>query len=153
MSLKDRISDEIKAAMKARDKVRLETVRGIKKVILEKETEVRPKGQDALTPEQEIEVVTQLAKQRKDSIEQYKKAGRDDLAEKEAQELAILQEYLPEQMSDADIEAAIDEIIAQTGASGPREMGKVMGPAMKKMKGKADGAKVQALVKSKLAGS
>lgn len=153
MSLKDRVSDEIKAAMKARDKVRLETVRGIKKVILEKETEVRPKGQDALTPEQEIEVVTQLAKQRKDSIEQYKKAGRDDLAEKEAQELAILQEYLPEQMSDADIEAAIDEIIAQTGASGPREMGKVMGPAMKKMKGKADGAKVQALVKSKLAGS
>ncbi|MEM9487185.1 MAG: GatB/YqeY domain-containing protein, partial [Cyanobacteria bacterium P01_F01_bin.116] len=108
MSLKDRISEEIKAAMKARDKVRLETVRGIKKVILEKETEVRPKGQDSLTPEQEIEVVTQLAKQRKDSIEQYKNAGRDDLAEKEAQELAILQEYLPEQMSDDEIEAVID---------------------------------------------
>ncbi|MEL6128708.1 MAG: GatB/YqeY domain-containing protein [Cyanobacteria bacterium J06627_3] len=153
MSLKDRISDEIKAAMKARDKVRLETVRSIKKVILEKESELRPKGQDALTPEQEIEVVTQLAKQRRDSIEQYQSADRGDLAEKEAQELAILQEYLPEQMSDADIEAVVDELIAKAGATGPRDMGKVMGPAMKQMKGKADGAKVQALVKAKLAGS
>ena len=152
MSLKDQISDDIKTAMKARDKVRLETVRGIKKVILEKETEVRPKGQDALTPEQEIEVVTQLAKQRKDSIEQYTNAGRDDLAEKEAQELAILQEYLPEQMSDDEIESVIDELIAKTGAAGPRDMGKVMGPAMKQMKGKADGGKVQAFVKAKLAG-
>ena len=152
MSLKDRISDEIKTAMKARDKVRLATVRSIKKVIIEKESEVRPKGQDALTPDQEIEIVTQLAKQRKDSIEQYQKAGRDDLAEQEIQELAILQEYLPEQMSDADIEAVIDELIAKTGASGPRDMGKVMGPAMKQMKGKADGAKVQSLVKEKLAG-
>lgn len=152
MSLKDRISDDIKTAMKARDKVRLETVRGIKKVIIEKETEVRPKGQDALTPEQEIEVVTQLAKQRKDSIEQYTNAGRDDLAEKEAQELAILQEYLPEQMSDDEIEAVIDGLIAKTGASSPRDMGKVMGPAMQQMKGKADGGKVQALVKAKLTG-
>lgn len=153
MSLKDRISDEIKTAMKARDKVRLQTVRSIKKVILEKESEVRPKGQDALTPEQEIEVVTQLAKQRKDSIEQYQNAGREDLAEKEAQELTILQEYLPEQMSDDDIAAVIDELIAKTGATGPHDMGKVMGPAMKQMKGKADGGKVQALVKAKLAGS
>ncbi|MEM7064763.1 MAG: GatB/YqeY domain-containing protein [Cyanobacteria bacterium P01_B01_bin.77] len=152
MSLKDRISDDIKTAMKARDKVRLETVRSVKKVIIEKETEMRPKGQDALTPEQELEVVTQLAKQRKDSIEQYTKAGRDDLAEKEAQELAILQEYLPEQMSDEQIEAVIDELITKTGASGPRDMGKVMGPAMKQMKGKADGGKVQALVKAKLMG-
>ncbi|MEM1240446.1 MAG: GatB/YqeY domain-containing protein [Cyanobacteria bacterium P01_H01_bin.26] len=152
MSLKDRISDEIKTAMKARDKVRLATVRSIKKVIIEKESEVRPKGQDALTPDQEIEIVSQLAKQRKDSIEQYQSAGRDDLAEQEIQELAILQEYLPEQMSDADIEAVIDELIAKTGASGPRDMGKVMGPAMKQMKGKADGAKVQSLVKTKLAG-
>lgn len=152
MSLKDRISDDIKTAMKARDKIRLETVRSVKKVIIEKESEMRPKGQDALTPEQEVEVVTQLAKQRKDSIEQYTNAGRDDLAEKEAQELAILQEYLPEQMSDDEVEAVIDQLIAKTGASGPRDMGKVMGPAMKQMKGKADGGKVQALVKAKLAG-
>lgn len=152
MSLKDRISDDIKTAMKARDKIRLETVRSVKKVIIEKESEMRPKGQDALTPEQEVEVVTQLAKQRKDSIEQYTNAGRDDLAEKEAQELTILQEYLPEQLSDDEVEAVIDQLIAKTGASGPRDMGKVMGPAMKQMKGKADGGKVQALVKAKLAG-
>ncbi|MBD2258757.1 GatB/YqeY domain-containing protein [Pseudanabaena sp. FACHB-2040] len=152
MSLKDRIGEDIKAAMKAKDKVRLETVRSIKKVILEKETTVRPSGQDALTEEQEIEVLTQLAKQRRDSIEQYKQAGRTDLADNESQELAILEEYLPTQLSDEEVEAVIDGIIAQAEATSPKDMGKVMGPAMKELKGKADGAKVQALVKSKLGG-
>ena len=152
MSLKDRISDDIKTAMKAKDKVRLETVRSIKKVILDRETLVRPNGQDALTPDQELEVLTQLAKQRKDSIEQYQKANRDDLAAQEAQELAIIEEYLPPQLSDGEVEAVIDALIAQTGASSPKDMGKVMGPAMQQLKGKADGVKVQALVKSKLAG-
>jgi hypothetical protein len=152
MSLKDRISDDIKTAMKAKDKVRLETVRSIKKVILDRETLVRPNGQDALTPDQELEVLTQLAKQRKDSIEQYQKANRDDLAAQEAQELAIIEEYLPPQLSDGEVEAVIDALIAQTGASSPKDMGKVMGPAMQQLKGKADGVKVQALVQSKLAG-
>ena len=152
MSLKDRISDDIKTAMKARDKVRLETVRSIKKVILEKETLVRPSGQDALTPDQELEVLTQLAKQRKDSFEQYTKAGRDDLAAQEAQELAIIEEYLPQQLSDAEVEAVIDELMAKTGATSPKDMGKVMGPAMQQLKGRADGGKVQALVKAKLGG-
>ena len=152
MSLKDRISDDIKTAMKAKDKVRLETVRSIKKVILDRETLVRPNGQDALTPDQELEVLTQLAKQRKDSIEQYQKATRDDLAAQEAQELAIIEEYLPPQLSDGEVEAVIDALIAQTGASSPKDMGKVMGPAMQQLKGKADGVKVQALVQSKLAG-
>ncbi|MEM9163523.1 MAG: GatB/YqeY domain-containing protein [Cyanobacteria bacterium P01_F01_bin.4] len=152
MSLKDRISEEIKTAMKAKDKIRLETVRGIKKLILEKESEVRAKGQDELTEEQELAILTQLAKQRRDSIEQYTKAGRDELADKEAQELTILEEYLPAQLSDAEVEAVIDGLIAKTGASGPKDMGKVMGPAMKELKGKADGAKVQDLVKSKLVG-
>ncbi|MEM7773613.1 MAG: GatB/YqeY domain-containing protein [Cyanobacteria bacterium P01_A01_bin.37] len=153
MSLKDRISEEIKTAMKAKDKIRLETVRGIKKLILEKESDVRAKGQDELTEEQELAILTQLAKQRRDSIEQYTKAGRDELAEKEAQELTILEEYLPAQLSEAEIEAVIEGLIAKTGASGPKDMGKVMGPAMKELKGKADGAKVQALVKSKLVGN
>ena len=152
MSLKDHISDDIKTAMKAKDKVRLETVRSIKKVILDRETLVRPNGQDALTPDQELEVLTQLAKQRKDSIEQYQKANRDDLAAQEAQELAIIEEYLPPQLSDGEVEAVIDALIAQTGASSPKDMGKVMGPAMQQLKGKADGVKVQALVQSKLAG-
>ncbi|MGF1458316.1 MAG: GatB/YqeY domain-containing protein [Leptolyngbyaceae cyanobacterium] len=151
MSLKDRISEDIKSAMKAKDKVRLETVRSIKKVILEEESTARGKGQDALTAEQELEVLTRLAKQRKDAITQYNDANRADLADQEAAELAIIEEYLPAQMSDEEIEAVIDGLIAQTGAASAKDMGKVMGPAMKELKGRADGAKVQALVKSKLA--
>ena len=150
MSLKDRISDDIKTAMKAKDKLRLETVRGIKKVILEKESEIRAKGREDLNEEEELAVLTQLAKQRRDSITQYNDAGRPELADKEAQELTILEEYLPAQLSDVEVEAVVDEVIAQVGASGPRDMGKVMGPAMKKLQGKADGGKVQAIVKSKL---
>lgn len=150
MSLKDRISEEIKAAMKAKDKVRLETVRSIKKVILEKESTLRAQGQEALTETQEIEVLSQLAKQRRDSIEQYHQAGRDDLAEQEAQELAILEEYLPKQLSDEEVAAVIDEIIATVGATSAKDMGKVMGPVMQKLKGRAEGQKIQAMVKEKL---
>ncbi|MGB5959275.1 MAG: GatB/YqeY domain-containing protein [Coleofasciculaceae cyanobacterium] len=150
MSLKDRISEDIKTAMKAKDKLRLETVRSIKKFILEKEVSLRPQGQESLTETQEIEVLAQQAKQRRDSIEQYRKAGRDDLADKEAQELAIIEEYLPKQLSDQEIEAVIDEIISKTGATAAKDMGKVMGPVMQQLKGRADGQKIQALVKAKL---
>ena len=152
MSLKDQISDDIKTAMKARDKIRLATVRSIKKVILERESVVRADGQEILTEEQEMEILVQQAKQRRDSIAQYQQAGRDDLAEQEAAELAIIETYLPDQMSDDEIGAVIDAIIAKVGASSPRDMGKVMGPAMKELKGKADGKKVQELVKAKLVG-
>lgn len=150
MSLKERIGEDIKTAMKAKDKIRLETVRGIKKAILEKEVAMRPKGQDSLTEEQEIEILAQLAKQRRDSIEQFSNAGRNDLADKEQQELAILETYLPEQVDDAELESIIDDIITSTGASTPKDLGKVMGVAMKQLKGKADGKKIQAIVKSKL---
>lgn len=150
MSLKEQIGEDIKTAMKAKDKVRLQTVRSIKKAILEKEVELRPKGQESLTPEQEIELLSQQAKQRRDSIEQFNNAGRDDLADKESQELAIIETYLPEQASEAEIEAIIEEIIADSGASTLKDLGKVMGPAMQQLKGKADGKKIQALVKSKL---
>ena len=152
MSLKERVSEEIKTAMKAKDKLRLETVRGIKKVILEKESEVRAKGREELSEAEELAIVMQLAKQRRDSITQFTDAGRQELAEKEAQELEILEEYLPAQLSDAEIEAAVDEAIAQVGATGPRDMGKVMGPVMQKLKGQADGTKVQSIVKAKLVG-
>jgi uncharacterized protein len=148
--LKERLSEDIKFAMKARDKIRLETVRGLKKVVLEKEVEVRPKGQEKLTPEQELEVLSQQAKQRRDSIEQYRQGGRDDLADKEAQELAIIETYLPAQLSDEEIGEIIEQIIASSGANSAKDMGKVMGPAMKELKGKADGKKVQEMVKSKL---
>jgi uncharacterized protein YqeY len=150
MSLKDRISEEIKVAMKAKDKVRLETVRSIKKVILEKESSLRAQGQDSLTESQELEVLSQLAKQRRDSIEQYRKAGREDLAEQESQELAILEEYLPKQLSDEEVAAIIDEVITSIGATSAKDMGKVMGPVMQQLKSRADGQKIQAMVKAKL---
>ncbi len=152
MSLKDRISEDIKAAMKARDKVRLETVRSIKKVLIEKESTVRGQGKDALTAEQEMEALMQQAKQRRDAIEQYRQAGREDLAEAEAAELAIIEEYLPQQLSEAEIAAVVEEVITQVGASSPKDMGKVMGPVMQKLKGQADGKKVQEIVKANLKG-
>ncbi|MBF2027698.1 MAG: GatB/YqeY domain-containing protein [Oscillatoriales cyanobacterium C42_A2020_001] len=153
MSLKERITEDIKAAMKAQDKIRLETVRSVKKAILEKEVSLRPSGQETLTAEQEIEVLVQLAKQRRDSIAQYEQANRADLAQQEAQELAILEEYLPKQLSDDEISQIIDEIILRVGATSAKDMGKVMGPVMQQLKGKADGKKVQEFVKAKLAES
>ncbi|MEM1426664.1 MAG: GatB/YqeY domain-containing protein [Cyanobacteria bacterium P01_H01_bin.130] len=150
MSLKDRMGDEIKAAMKAKDKIRLNTVRSVKKVILEKESELRAKGIDELTEAQEMEILAKLAKQRRDSVEQFTKAGRDDLAEKESQELTVLEEFLPAQMSEEEVAAAVEGAIAQTGASSQKDMGKVMGVLMKELKGKADGKLIQSLVKDKL---
>ena len=150
MSLKERIDAEIKAAMKSKDKVRLETVRGIKKFIIEKEVSVRPSGQDGLTETQEMEILVQIAKQRRDSIEQYRKGGREDLVAQEEAELVILEEYLPPQMSDEEISGVIDEVIASAGATSAKEMGKVMGAAMQQLKGKADGKKIQDMVKAKL---
>ena len=152
MSLKDQISNDIKAAMKAKDKIRLETVRSIKKVLLEKESDIRGEGRDELTPEEEMGILVQQAKQRRDSIEQYTKAGRQDLADQESQELTVIESYLPKQLSDDEVAAVIDEVIQSVGASSPKDMGKVMGPAMQKLKGQADGKKVQALVKAKLTG-
>ena len=152
MSLKDQVSEDIKTAMKSKDKVRLETVRSIKKVLLEKESTIRGQGQETLTEAQELEILIQLAKQRRDSIEQYQKAGREDLAEQEQAELAIIEEYLPKQLSDEEVSVIIDEIITQVGASSAKDMGKVMGQAMQRLKGQTDGKKVQELVKAKLGG-
>ncbi len=150
MSLRSQIDADIKTAMKAKDKIRLETVRSIKKVLLEKEVSLRPQGQEELTEAQEIELLAQQAKQRRDSIEQYQKAGREDLAQQESQELEIIESYLPQQLSDQEVGTIIDEIIAQVGASSAKDMGKVMGPAMQRLKGRTDGQKIQAMVKEKL---
>ncbi len=152
MSLKDRISEDIKAAMKAKDKVRLETVRSIKKLILEKETEVRAQGKEGLDESQELALMTQLAKQRRDAIEQYRQAGREELAAQEAEELAILEEYMPRQLSDEEVGEILDRLITQVGATSAKDLGKVMGPAMQELKGKADGKKVQEFLKQKLGG-
>lgn len=150
MSLRARIDEDIKTAMKAKDKMRLETVRSIKKAILEKEVALRPQGKDSLNEEQEIELLAQQAKQRRDSIEQYQKASREDLAAKESQELAIIETYLPTQLSEAEVNTVVDEIIATVGATSAKDLGKVMGTAMQQLKGKADGKKIQELVKKKL---
>ena len=150
MSLRERIDAEIKTAMKSKDKVRLETVRGIKKFILEKEVSLRPSGQDTLTEAQELEILMQIAKQRRDSIEQYRKGGREDLVAQEEAELVILEEYLPPQISDEEVSKVVDEVIASVGATSAKEMGKVMGKAMQQLKGKADGNKIQDMVKAKL---
>lgn len=150
MSLINDVTENIKSAMKAKDKLRLETYRSIKKVLLEKEVSVRPSGQTELTSEQEMEALISLAKQRRDAIDQYTSAGRADLAANEAAELAVIEEFLPKQLSEEEIGAAIDAMIAKVGATSAKDMGKVMGPVMQELKGKADGKKVQELVKAKL---
>ncbi len=148
MSLRATIDEAIKAAMKARDKTRLETVRAIKKLILEQEVEARAATGDAtLTEEQELTLLNQLAKQRREAMSQYEQAGRPELAAQEAAELAVIEEYLPQQLSEAEVEAVVQGLIEQVGASSPKDMGKVMGPAMQQLRGRADGKVVQALVK------
>lgn len=150
MSLKERIDQDLKEAMKSGDKNRLNTIRSIRAALLEKEVSIRVGGKAELSDEQELEVVMNLAKKRKDSIQQYQDASRKDLAEIEQAELAVITTYLPAQMPDEEIEAAVRDIIAQVSATSMKDMGKVMGAAMKKLKGKADGGKVQEMVKSAL---
>ena len=150
MGLKETISQDIKTAMKAKDKIRLETVRSIKKAILEKEVSIRPSGRELLTEEEELALLSQLAKQRRDSISQYQSAGRMDLAEKETQELDIIATYLPAALSAEELDAEIDNILSELYATSPKDRGKVMQAAMKKFKGRVDGSAVQQLVKDKL---
>ena len=150
MSLKGRIDQDLKEAMKSGDKNRINTVRAIRAAFLEKEVSLRVGGKAELNEEQELEVVMSLAKKRKDSIQQYKDAGRMDLAETEQAELSVIETYLPAQMADEEIEATVKDIIAGVGATSMKDMGKVMGAAMKQLKGKADGGKVQEIVKSAL---
>lgn len=151
MSLKEQISNEIKSAMKLPDKTRLETLRTLRAVLMEKEIEKRGTGQP-LTPEDELAVMVTAAKKRKESIEQFEKGGRPELAEQERKELAIIQEYLPKQMSGEEIARVIDQIVAETGASTDADFGRVMPQVMKLLKGKADGRLIQEMVKKRLGG-
>ncbi|WP_111318636.1 GatB/YqeY domain-containing protein [Algoriphagus chordae] len=146
MSLKQKIESEIKSAMIARDKTRLGALRSIKSLILLEETKSGAKAE--ISEEDELKLLTKAAKQRKDSAEIYKTQGREDLLEVEMAELEILQEFLPAAMTDEEITAAIQEIIAQTGASSPKDMGKVMGVASKQLAGKADGKVISEKVKA-----
>jgi len=150
MSIKKRIDQDLKEAMKSGDKNRLNTIRAIRAALLEKEVSIRVGGKAELTEEQELEVVLSLAKKRKDSMQQYQDAGRQDLADTEKAELVVIEAYLPARMSDKEVEAAVREIIGQVGATSMKDMGKVMGAVMQKLKGKADGGKIQEFVKSVL---
>jgi len=150
MALTDDINEQIKTAMKAGDKVRLETLRSIRAGILE--FEKSGAGRD-MTDDDAFKIINSAAKKRKDAIEQFDAAGRTEAAEKERLELAIIMEFLPAQMTEEEVRSAVSDIITQLGASQPSDFGKVMGIAVKQMKGKADGGLIQTLVKQLLSGS
>lgn len=150
MSIKETILKDLKAAMKAKDADRLRVVRSLKSKILEKEISERTGGEATISDEQVVEVLMKAAKQRKESIEQFEQGGRDDLAEKERQELAIIEGYLPEMMSEDEIRKAVQAQIKKMGASSIADMGKVMGALMGQLKGKADGSAISAIVKEEL---
>lgn len=145
MTLYDQISEDIKSAMKARDKVRLETLRNIKKVFIEAKT--APGANDTLSDDAALKIIQKLAKQGRDAANIFLEKGRQDLADGELAQVAVIESYLPQQLSEEEIEAAVREIISQTGASGMKDMGRVMGVASKQMAGKADGRAISNVVK------
>ncbi|MBP7984265.1 MAG: GatB/YqeY domain-containing protein [Bacteroidaceae bacterium] len=149
MALYDQISNNIMEAMKARDKVRLETLRNIKKFFIEAKT--APGANDTLEDDAALKIIAKLAKQGKETAEVYKGQNRMDLAEEELAQVAVIENYLPKQMSEAEIEEAVKAIINQTGATSMKDMGKVMGMASKQLAGKADGRMISTIVKTLLA--
>jgi len=149
MSLFDTINTDIKEAMKAKEKEKLEALRAIKAAFLIVKT---GKGSDGeITPEAELKIVQKLVKQRKDSAEIYKANNRPELYEKEIKEISFIEAYLPAQLPESEIEAGVREIVSKVGASGPQDMGKVMGTASKQFAGKADNKIVSQIVKTVLA--
>lgn len=149
MDLFERISEDIKAAMKARDKVRLDTLRNVKKVFLEAKT--APGANDTLADADALKIVQKLAKQGKETAQTYIDNGRQDLADGELAQVSVLEEYLPKQLSEAEIEERVKSIITETGASSMKDMGRVMGLASKQLAGQADGKLVSEVVKRLLA--
>ena len=148
MSLKQRLTDDMKAAMKAGEKERLGTIRLMNAAIKQKEVDERIEVDDT----QVLAILEKMMKQRKDSVSQYEGAGREDLAAVERAEMAIIQQYLPAKLSEAEVLAAIDAVIANTGATGPADMGRLMGVLKPALAGKADMGEVSKLVKQRLAG-
>ncbi len=150
MSLKERLTEDLKAAMRARDAVRLRTIRALQAALMEREIAKRKGGKATLTPEQELEVLQKEAKRRREAIEQFRAAGRDDLVQKETEELKIIEAYLPRQLSDEEIRDVLEEIIESVGARSVRDMGRVMKEAMARMRGQADGRRVSELARELL---
>jgi uncharacterized protein len=148
MNLKERITEDMKSAMRAKEAARLGAIRFLQAAIKQKEVDERIVADDAIV----LAIIEKLIKQRKDSIQQFEQAGRSDLVTKEQAELALLQGYLPQQISEAELQQAISAAIAESGASGPQAMGKVMAVLKPRIAGKADIGKASALVRARLAG-
>lgn len=146
MNLFDTVSEEIKKAMLARQKVRLEALRGVKKEFLEAKTAKGAGGE--LSDAAAVKILQKMVKQRKESAKIYSEANRPELAENELAEAEVIAEFLPKQLSGAELEAEVRAIIERLGAAGPKDLGKVMGTASKELAGRADGSAVAALVKS-----
>ena len=148
MALFDQISDDIKKAMLAKDKVALDALRGIKKEFLEAKT--APGSDGELKDEKALQILQKLVKQRKESAEMYLGAGRQELAEEEMAQCRVIEQYLPAMMSEDELAAELSAIIAEVGATGPQDMGKVMGVATKRLAGKAEGRAISTKVKELL---
>ena len=146
--LYDQISNDIAAAMKARDKVRLMALRSVKKYFIEAKT--APGANDELTDEAAIKILAKLAKQGRDTAVIYAQQSRQDLAEEELSQVAVIEEYLPKQLSQEELKAELQAIISQIGATSARDMGRVMGAATKALAGKAEGRAISAMVKELL---
>ncbi len=147
MSLKQQISDDMKAAMRAKDMARLGAIRLLLAAMKQREVDERIELSDADV----VAIIEKMLKQRRDSISQYEAAGRQELADAEKFEVGVLQTYMPQQLSEAEINVVIAEAVAATGAAGPQDMGKVMGALKPKLAGRADMGKVSALIKAQLA--
>lgn len=148
MDLFEKISADIKSAMLARQKVRLEALRGVKKEFLEAKT--APGAGGVLTDEAATKIMVKMVKQRRESARIYSENNRSELAENELAEAAVIEEYLPKALTPEELDAELRKIIAETGATGPRDMGKVMGAATKRLAGRADGRAISAAVKALL---
>lgn len=148
MGLQQKVMEQMKAAMKAKDAVALESLRAIKSALLMAQTSGTEKE---LTEDDEIQLVQKLVKQRKDSATIFTEQGREDLAEPELAQIAVLEKFLPEQLTEEEIEKVVVQTIDATGASGMKDMGKVMGMVSKELAGQADGKTISAIVKQKLA--
>ena len=148
MGLFEQVSEDIKTAMKAKDKVALETLRNVKKVFLEAKT--APGANDTLNDADALKLIQKLSKQGKDAAEIYIQQGRQDLADAELEQVKVMERYLPKQLSAEELEAALKEIIAETGATSGKDMGKVMGLATRQLAGLAEGRAISAKVKELL---
>jgi uncharacterized protein YqeY len=152
MSIQENILADMKTAMKQKEKDKLRVLRSLKTALMEKEISERKEGEAQLNDEQVTQVLMKAAKQRKDSIQQFEEAGRDDLAQQEKIELEIIESYLPEMMGEDEIRELAQLRIKELGASSMSDMGKVMGALMPEVKGKADGSLVNKIVKEELNG-